>query len=132
MRLRDLVALRRTPLSEISKPAVSSGIVKPSTTLMPEFTAAQIRRRGFEFGVPLSSEMPSAQMAATAERQQVLQQLHDAYRTCSWMSAAIGVIARTVTAGDLQVVPDADIPEDEIPPEPDEVVRLRRIRSRAV
>jgi HK97 family phage portal protein len=95
--------------------------------LMPEWTAAQIRRRGFEFGVPLTSDMPSQQMAASAERQQLLQHLHDAYNTCGWMSSAIGVIARTVTAGGLQIVPDDDVPEDEVPEEPPEVLNLRRL-----
>lgn len=100
----------------------------PATqTLTPEYTPAQIRRRGFEFGVPLTSEMPSAQMAASAERQQMLQHLHDAYNTCTWMSSSISVIARTVTAGGLQIVPDDDIPEDEVPEEPPEVLRLRRL-----
>jgi HK97 family phage portal protein len=97
------------------------------TDLMPEVSIKQIRRRGYEFGVPLTSEMPSAQMAASAERQQMLQQLHDAYQTCTWMSSAIGVIARTVTAGGLQIVADDDLPENEAPPEPPEVLRLRRL-----
>jgi HK97 family phage portal protein len=97
------------------------------TDLMPEVSVRKIRRRGYEFGVPLTSEMPSAQMAASSERQQVLQHLHDAYQTCTWMSSAIGVIARTVTAGGLQIVPDNDLPENEAPPEPPEVLRLRRL-----
>lgn len=108
------------PIAEAKTPPANQ-------TLTPEYTAAQIRRRGFEFGVPLTSEMPSAQMAASAERQQMLQHLHDAYNTCTWMSSAIGVIARTVTAGGLQIVPDDDVPEDEVPEEPPEVIRLRRL-----
>ncbi len=97
------------------------------SSLMPDATTKQVRRRGFEYGVPLTSEMPSAQMAASSERQQMLQHLHDAYQTCTWMSSSIGVIARTVTAGGLQIVPDDDIPEGEMPPEPAEVLRLRRL-----
>src|SRR3954471_17606206 len=110
-------------------PAVVEATTKTPTAqaLTPEYTAQQIRRRGFELGVPLTSEMPSAQMAASAERQQLLQHLHDAYNTCTWMSAAIGVIARTVTAGGLEVIPDDAIPEDEVPEEPPEVLRLRRL-----
>lgn len=95
--------------------------------LMPDATPKQVRRRGFEFGIPLHSEMPSAQLAASSERQQMLQQLHDAYQTCNWVSGSIGVIARTVTAGGLQIVPDDDVPENEAPEEPPEVVRLRRL-----
>lgn len=95
--------------------------------LMPEVSPRLIKRRGFEYGIPLSSESPSAQLAASSERQQMLQHLHDAYQTCTWMSSAIGVIARTVTAGGLQIVCDDDIPENEMPPEPPEVLRLRRL-----
>jgi HK97 family phage portal protein len=94
---------------------------------MPDATPKQVRRRGYEYGVPLTTDMPSSQMAASAERQQMLQHLHDAYQTCTWMSSAIGVISRTVTAGGLQIVPDDDIPEGEMPEEPDEVLRLRRL-----
>lgn len=96
-------------------------------SLAPEVDPKKVRRRGYEFGVPLTSEMPSAQMAASAERQQMLQHLHDAYQTCSWVSSSISVIARTVTAGGLQIVPDDDVPENEMPPEPPEVLRLRRL-----
>lgn len=108
---------RRKPLANVVNDA----------SLMPDIDPKKVRRRGYEFGVPLTSEMPSAQMAASAERQQMLQHLHDAYQTCTWMSSAIGVIARTVTAGGLQIVPDDDIPENEAPPEPPEVLRLRRL-----
>lgn len=107
---------------------ISSVRTPPSNqAILPEYTAKQVRRKGFEFGVPLTAEQPSAQMAASAERQQMLQHLHDAYSTCTWMSSAIGVIARTVTAGGLQVVPDEYVPENEVPPEPPEVQRLRRL-----
>lgn len=112
---------RSKEVEEVRKPPTAD------TDLMPEVSVRQIRRRGYEYGVPLTSEMPTAQMAASAERQQMLQHLHDAYQTCTWMSSAIGVIARTVTAGGLQIVPDDDFPENEAPPEPPEVLRLRRL-----
>lgn len=107
------------PVAEASVP------VNPFTVAMP--TAAQVRRTGYEYGIPLTSEMPSARLAASSERQQMLQQLHSAFNTCTWMSAAVGVIARTVTAGGLQLVPDDDVPEGEVPPEPPEVLRMRRL-----
>jgi HK97 family phage portal protein len=116
---------RGVPVDEARRQPPAS--VVNDASLTPELTARQVRRRGYEFGIPLTSEMPSAQMAASAERQQMLQHLHDAYQTCTWMSSAIGVIARTVTAGGLQIVPDDDIPENEMPPDPPEVLRLRRL-----
>ena len=118
MSLRERVSRFFSPVTEAA----------PSTaSLLPDRNMAQIRRKGFEFGVPLTSEMPSAQMAASAERQQMLQHLHDAYNTCGWMSSAIQVTARTVTAGDLQIIPDDDIPVGEVPEEPEEVIRLRKL-----
>lgn len=119
MTLRERVSrFFRAPVTEAA-PSTSS--------LTPDYTPAQIKRRGYEFGVPLTSEMPSAQMAASAERQQMLQHLHDAYNTCGWMSSAIGVVARTVTAGGMQIVPDDDIPIGDVPDEPPEVIRLRKL-----
>jgi HK97 family phage portal protein len=108
-------------VEEARKPPVNDA------SLMPDVNLRATRRRGYEFGVPLTSEYPSAQMAASAERQQVLQQLHDAYQTCNWVSSSIAVIARTVTAGGLQIVPDDDLPENEAPEEPAEVLRLRKL-----
>lgn len=114
----------RAPVEEARKTPAS---VVNDASLAPEVDPKRLRRKGYEFGVPLTSEMPSAQMAASAERQQMLQHLHDAYQTCSWVSSSIAVIARTVTAGGLQIVPDDDLPENEAPPEPPEVLRLRRL-----
>ncbi|MEU4296354.1 phage portal protein [Kitasatospora aureofaciens] len=90
-------------------------------------TAAQVRRSGYEYGIPLGNASSSAQVAATSERQQILTQLHQAYLTCIWVSSPIDLIARTVTAGGLQIVSNEDIPEGELPPDPPEVVRLRRL-----
>ena len=89
-------------------------------------TPAQVRRVGYEYGIPLNSVSKSTQIAATSERQQVLSQLHQAYMACNWLSACIDLIARTVTAGGLQVV--ADTAEDgTVPDEPPQVARLRRL-----
>jgi HK97 family phage portal protein len=91
-------------------------------------TAKQVRRTGFEYGIPLStSGSISQQISATSERQQVLNQLHQLYMTCNWVSAPIDVIARTVTAGGLQVVSTQDIPEGETPADPPEITRLKRL-----
>lgn len=111
-RLRE--KLRRTPAEPIAE---SQGTP----------TARQVRRTGYEFGIPLSTASNSVQVAATSERQQILTQLHQAYLTCIWVSSPIDLIARTVTAGGVQIVSNQDVPEGELPADPPEVVRLRRL-----
>lgn len=98
--------------------------------VLVEPTAKQVRRTGFEYGIPLSSTaINSIQVGHTSERQQVLNQLHQLYMTCDWVSSCVDVIARTVTAGGLQVVADVEDDDDsaEIPEDPPEVTRLKRL-----
>lgn len=90
-------------------------------------TPAQVARTGFEFGIPFGGAAVSQQVANSQERVQILSQMYGAYLACPWVSAPIDVIARTVTAGGVQIVTDEDTPEGEEPPEPDELVRLRRL-----
>lgn len=90
-------------------------------------SAAQVRRVGYEYGIPLASMTSSVQVAASSERQQILNQLHQLYMSCDWVSSAIDVIARTVTAGGLQVVADQEVTEGDILEDPPEVVRLKRL-----
>lgn len=87
---------------------------------------AQVRRTGFEYGLPLNVQNTSSLTSATSERQQVLAQLHQAYMACNWVSASIDLIARTVTAGGLQIVAEADKNGD-TPADTPQVVRLRRL-----
>jgi hypothetical protein len=91
-------------------------------------TASQVRRLGYEYGIALTqTASQSAQVAASNERQQVLNQLHQLYMTCNWVSAPIDVIARTVTAGGLQLVSTLDDPPDADVPDPPQVVRIKRL-----
>ncbi|RLU81120.1 hypothetical protein CTZ27_33305 [Streptomyces griseocarneus] len=89
-------------------------------------TPAQVRRTGYEYGLPLNIQNTSSLTSATSERQQVLAQLHQAYMSCNWVSACVDLIARTVTAGGLQAVPEDD-GGNAPAPETAEVVRLRRL-----
>jgi len=102
----------RTPVTEATPPG--------------EPTAAQVRRTGFEYGAALLPSNSRTAAAYSQERQQILDQLYQAYLTCPWVAAPIDLIARTVTAGGLQLVSDADDPEDTAP-EPPQVTRLRRL-----
>lgn len=101
----------------------------PATTLdetLDAPTPAQVRRTGFEYGIPLATQNTSSLTAASSERQQTLAQLHQAYMACNWVSSPIDLIARTVTAGGLQVVADAD-DNGATPDDTPEVARLRRL-----
>lgn len=115
----------------LSRVWTALGAVEEKKVAAPEElkppTAAQVRRTGYEYGIPLASMTTSVQVAASSERQQILNQLHQLYMSCDWVSSAIDVIARTVTAGGLQVVSDADVTEGDIMDDPPEVVRLKRL-----
>lgn len=49
--------------------------------------------------------------------------LYNAYVGCPWLSASIDVVARTITAGGLQITPDTDADDDETPDEPPPAVQ---------
>jgi len=113
------------------RPAVTESAVaeKAPDAVMTPPTTAQVRRIGYEYGIPLSSMSASTQVSATSERQQILSQLHQLYMTCDWVSSSIDVVARTVTAGGLQVVADASITEGDIADDPPPVMRLKRLTA---
>lgn len=105
-------------------------LVEAAAPVLVEPSAKQVRRVGFEYGIPLSSTAmrTSAQIGHTSERQQTLTQLHQLYLTCDWVSSCVDTIARTVTAGGLQVVQDTeDDKEGAEPDDPPEVTRLKRL-----
>lgn len=118
------MGLRSWVREVVRGPDLAEATRKPVFT---EPTAAQVRRTGFEYGIPLAS-ITSQQVAATSERQQTLNQLHQLYMTCDWVSSCVDTVARTVTAGGLQVVAaDSDVPEGDRPEDPPEVLRLKRL-----
>lgn len=112
-RLRETLRRRRTPAAEAAPAASPAG-------------AATAPRTGYEYGAPLLPTGTRNAAAYSQERQQILQQLYQAYLTCPWVSAPIDLIARTVTAGGLQVVSDATT-DGKIPPDTAEVTRLKRL-----
>ncbi|MBD0743587.1 hypothetical protein BG418_18615 [Streptomyces sp. CBMA152] len=107
----------RTPVTE-SAPVVES---------LEAPTPAQVRRIGYEYGLPLNIQNTSSLTSATSERQQVLAQLHQAYMSCNWVSACVDLIARTVTAGGLQAVPENSPTGDGTAADTPQVARLRRL-----
>ncbi|HSS39367.1 MAG TPA: phage portal protein [Polyangia bacterium] len=88
--------------------------------------AANVQRVGYEYGAGMAPSNARSAAAYSQERLQILNQLHQAYLTCPWVSAPVDLIARTVTAGGLQVVAD-DGEADKATPDPPEVQRLKRL-----
>lgn len=67
-----------------------------------------VERHGYEYGVPMGGVDSDQRARSFAEtRQSVMEQLYQAYLSCSPASACIDTTARMVTAGGLQLVPDS-------------------------
>lgn len=127
-KVREHVGLRSWIADRFKGP--NWGAITEAVPVLTEPTAKQVRRVGFEYGIPLQSQaLTSGQIGHTSERQQTLSQLHQLYLTCDWVSSCVDVIARTVTAGGLQVVAETDEAEDaaDRPEDPPEVQRLKRL-----
>lgn len=84
-------------------------------------------RKGYEYGLALAGTTQSTVVAESSERLQILTQLHQAYLTCPWVSSPIDLVARSVTAGGLQLEYQTEENGAKIPPDPPEVTRLRRL-----
>lgn len=89
-------------------------------------TPPAAQRTGYEYGAMMPANNSRNAAAYSQERLQIMQQLYQAYLTCPWVSAPIDLIARTVTAGGLQVVSDAAI-DSKVPADSPAVSRLRRL-----
>jgi HK97 family phage portal protein len=114
IRIRE--TLRRRPRATFIEEA--AGIEAPGAVNAP--------RIGYEYGAAITPSSNRNAAAYSQERQQILQQLYQSYLTCPWVSAPIDLIARTVTAGGLQVVSDAKT-DGKVPPDSPEVTRLKRL-----
>jgi len=90
------------------------------------------RRSGYATGVPIggSTEVNPGEnvTAGTLDRATFMQQLLQAYLACPWSSAAIDTIARTATAGGLDVVYESSAyGNPEIPEAPEEVRKIQQL-----
>jgi HK97 family phage portal protein len=79
------------------------------------------KREGYATGVPIggATEINPGQnvTAGTLDRPTFMQQLLQAYLACPWSSASIDTIARTATAGGLEVIYDGGVTGDQKAPE---------------
>lgn len=89
-------------------------------------------RAGWGTAIPVggSTEINPGQnvTAGTLDRQTFMEQLLQAYLACPWSSACIDVIARTCTAGGLEVVYQTTVyGSHEAPEAPDEVRQIQEL-----
>ena len=83
---------------------------------------------GFAHGIPVGGTTEYNQGITTSadnDRRSMLEQLYQAYLTCPWASASVDTIARTITAGGLDVVWDGDA--ENVPDAPPQVVALQAL-----
>lgn len=104
--------------------------VVEATTAAPA-QPASVSRAGFEYGIGPSglTEWNQNLGASTQDdRRTLMSQLYEVFLTCPWVWACANAIARTITAGGLQVDWDQDDDGDEEKPDkPVEVVQLERL-----
>jgi HK97 family phage portal protein len=92
-----------------------------------DLAPAEAKRIGYEYGATMMPTNSRTAAAYSQERQQILDQLYQAYLTCPWVAAPIDLIARTVTAGGVQIVADEQPTDGQKVAEPPAVERLRRL-----
>jgi len=90
------------------------------------------KRAGYATGVPVggSTEVNPGEnvTAGTLDRATFMQQLLQAYLACPWSSAAIDTIARTATAGGLEVTYDGGMTgPTKTPKAPEEVSKVQQL-----
>jgi HK97 family phage portal protein len=104
---------------------------EPVTTAPAGPTPAQAARRGYEYGIPRGGTTEYNQGGGDlgSDRRELLEQLYQVYTTCTWASACVDAIARTVTAGGLYIdwAQDDQEGDRKAPTRPPEVQRLQQL-----
>ena len=90
--------------------------------------AASAGRRGYVSGIPIGGSTESnpgqSTTAGALTRASWMQQLFQAYLACTWVADCVDVIARTITAGGVQAVPNNLSLESSIIPDPPPQVKI--------
>ncbi len=103
---------------------------KPKTG--PQEAPANVQRAGYEYGIPQSGLTEYSQGigdATQSDRRALMVQLYESTMACTWASACIDAISRTITGGGLVFDWDADDGEgdQEEPEKPAEVLACERL-----
>jgi hypothetical protein len=108
-----------------------SATPQPVTEVATTVTMTSPPPRGFTYGIPVGGTTEYNQGSNTSggdDRRSLLEELYQSYLACPWASACVDAIARTITAGGLEVVWDGgDDDESEAPDAPPNVVALRNL-----
>jgi hypothetical protein len=114
--------LRREPVSE--------AVTKPTIAPPQRDRAARAGRQGFVTGIPIGGSTPTNPgTQGELNRQDQMDQLKMAYLSCIWVSSCADVIAKTCTAGGIQVVPNSRPIEGQLatPKAPPGVVAIQKL-----
>lgn len=107
------------PISEAANAGTTQATANRMVSQIPS-------TRGYLNDVPMGGTTAwNPGSIGSASRREYADQLYGAYMACTWASGCVDVIARTVTAGGLDVVPDDESVEAETPPF--EVVRMQEL-----
>lgn len=92
-------------------------------------TPQLVGRRGFVTGIPLggATETNPGQSNTPVDRQSFMESMLQAYLSCPWSAACIDVIARTATAGGIQVAPNAELNGASTPDLPPDVQKVQSL-----
>lgn len=104
-----------------------AAIEEATAPTMQPAPARAVAPQGFAYGIPIggTSENNQGQASSDNDRRSMLEELYQAYLTCPWSSTAVDTIARTITAGGLEVVWGGD--QKDAPDPPQEVLNLRAL-----
>jgi len=92
-------------------------VTEVTSILAPARPAATPVRAGYDSDVPVGGATPFNPGGDYENgRAETMRQFYSAYTSCPWVSAPVDVIARTVTAGGLHVVPDDELDAEHPPP----------------
>jgi HK97 family phage portal protein len=113
---------------------VSSSIEEAGESVYEGRPKKSPSREGYASGIPIGGANENNQSSVGSlglsgqDRTEMLQELLMAYQACVWVSACVDVIARTATAGGIEVVPETNVLSPLERPEPtDEVRRLQAL-----
>lgn len=91
---------------------------QPIAEAAPVPQLPNVKRSGFEYGVPVGGTATGSRAyAESADRRQVMDELYQAYLSCPWVSTCADTVARLVTAGGLDLLPDDGDADQSRPPQ---------------
>ena len=118
-------------LAKLSR-QITEATSTPTISSPPVSAVAATGRRGYVPGIPVGGSTESnpgqSTVAGSLTRQSWIDQLFQAYLACTYVSDCVDVIARTITAGGIQAIPNAlSLEGAEIPDPPPPVQAVQQL-----